>query len=550
MEDDIVTSNPTEDGYAEIVYLEGRVRNKLELVCPELPQELSSRLQKTADFLEIVHSIGITLQTEKKEDRETPVVCEIQNYGKKDKYKGGSRLKMETCPDGAERVFPLSEFSFSSEDDILGTLFFYAKKQGLSAKATIVFYLNDGYDAPQPQIDPPIDYEAPRYREMLSRSLLSLGNTYRLRRAIEKAGRGEDVTLAFIGGSITQGAGAKPIESKSYAYQIYKGFAEAYAQKPENVHLIKVGMGGTSSELGLLRYERDVLENGEFPPDIVVVEYAVNDEGDETKGICYESLLSKIWNGTGEPAILLLFSVFMNDYNLQERLAPIGAHYDLPMVSVLDAVSPQFPQPEGRVLTKRQYFYDCYHPSNDGHRIMADCVMYLMEQSLAHISEPPVWPEEACMSRAYESAVLVTRRISAESLKRQGIALECGSFTESDTVLQMAELNLDSIPTPMFADNWMRPVACEGDAPFTVRLHCRSFFFIFKDSGDATAGKAEVFVDGEMVRGYNPKEIGWTHCKAVLIIPDGEAKDYEIRVYPSAEDKEKQFTILGFAYVR
>lgn len=43
--------------------------------------------------------------------------------------------------------------------------------------------------------------------------------------------------------------------------------------------LIKAGVGGTPSELGMIRFERDVLRDGKEKPDLVVVEFAVNDEG-------------------------------------------------------------------------------------------------------------------------------------------------------------------------------------------------------------------------------------------------------------------------------
>ena len=68
----------------------------------------------------------------------------------------------------------------------------------------------------------------------------------------------------------------------------------------------------------------------------------------------------------------MLFSVFANDWNLKDRLAPIGWRHELPMVNVLDAVSPQFRVGVGErsVITRRQYFYDVFHPSNSGHRIM------------------------------------------------------------------------------------------------------------------------------------------------------------------------------------
>lgn len=73
--------------------------------------------------------------------------------------------------------------------------------------------------------------------------------------------------------------------------------------------LIKAGVGGTPSELGMIRFERDVLRDGKEKPDLVVVEFAVNDEGDETKGRCYESLVTKILSMPDAPAVLLLFAV-------------------------------------------------------------------------------------------------------------------------------------------------------------------------------------------------------------------------------------------------
>lgn len=115
---------------------------------------------------------------------------------------------------------------------------------------------------------------------MISHSLLHPGNNVRLKAAIDKASRGEDVTIAYIGGSITQGAGAKPIHTECYAYQSYLGFKALYGRDGGGkVHFIKAGVGGTPSELGIIRYERDVLREGAAEPDIVIVEFAVNDEG-------------------------------------------------------------------------------------------------------------------------------------------------------------------------------------------------------------------------------------------------------------------------------
>ncbi len=143
---------------------------------------------------------------------------------------------------------------------------------------------------------------------MIQRSLMNFGNTCRIQRVIEKARDGKEVTLAYIGGSITQGAGAIPIHTKCYAYQSCQLFQKRFAAQ-DNVRLIKAGVGGTPSELGMIRFDRDVLR-GEEQPDLVVIEFAVNDEGDETKGDCYESLVRKVLNLPWKPAVVLLFSVF------------------------------------------------------------------------------------------------------------------------------------------------------------------------------------------------------------------------------------------------
>ena len=55
----------------------------------------------------------------------------------------------------------------------------------------------------------------------------------------------------------------------------------------------------------MIRFDRDVLREGERP-DIVVIEFAVNDEEMRQRGVCYESLVRKVlklpWKpGSGSP---------------------------------------------------------------------------------------------------------------------------------------------------------------------------------------------------------------------------------------------------------
>lgn len=62
------------------------------------------------------------------------------------------------------------------------------------------------------------------YNDMIARSFLSAGNNYRVKKVLEKARNGEDVLLAYIGGSITEGANAT--DATCYVSKSYDGFVE------------------------------------------------------------------------------------------------------------------------------------------------------------------------------------------------------------------------------------------------------------------------------------------------------------------------------------
>lgn len=71
------------------------------------------------------------------------------------------------------------------------------------------------------------------------------------------------------------------------------------------IRFVKAGVGGTPSEPGMIRFDRVVLRGGVLP-DVVIIEFAVIDEGDETKGNCFESLVRKVLKLPNKPAVILL----------------------------------------------------------------------------------------------------------------------------------------------------------------------------------------------------------------------------------------------------
>lgn len=530
------------------IYLEGnQFIDKARLIGGVTDENYLELLRTSKGFRELVHSIGVSVKAQSEDT--TSVNFVLQHWGKSNKYESGTLLRYPCPADGSETLITLEEYPWSSDDDVPGKLAIEFEQAGELAKASIILYLHDGFEVPEIPMEPPVDIHSAGYREMIAKSLLSKGNNRRLKAAIEKAKRGEEVTIAYIGGSITQGAGAKPIHTDCYAYKSYLLFKQMFGKGDGNhIHFIKAGVGGTPSELGMIRYERDVLREGAIAPDIVVVEFAVNDAGDETNGNCYESLCLKILSGGNKPAVILLFSVFLNDWNLQDRLAPVGRHYNLPMVSVKDAVVGQFrlTKAEGNMISKRQFFYDIYHPTNDGHTVMSDCLGYLFAESDQSAMDPEdiTIPGQPAIGNDFTPVRLLDR-----SNYESAAIVEPGGFTETDSELQMVEMDDHPYGSPQFPNNWMH-TSSSGRGSFKMTIRSKSLILVFKDSGNQEFGTADIWVDGRLVKTLDPHENNWTHCNAVILYQENENGEHWVEIKMADGHENKWFTILGFGVVR
>ncbi len=538
--------SPQEDGSGvQYIYLNDDRLVSFARIAGGITDEGMLALLKTAEgFRRLVYAVGVSVET--KDPREQ-VRFVLQMYGKTDPYVTGTVCSAPVGGDGMETLIKLSEVDWSSDDDVPGQIRFVFPRANTLAQVSVRLYLTDGFEAPEPVEEGAVDFDGPGYRRILSQSLYSLGNVSRLKKALARARSGEETTVAFIGGSITQGAGAIPINDQCYAWKTFEGFCRLCGRgTDENIRYVKAGVGGTSSELGMLRYDREVCCGGKVRPDVVVVEFAVNDAGDETEGESYECLVRKILLSPQEPAVILLFSVFADDYNLQERLSKVGEAYHLPMVSIKNGVTGQFyfSPGEGRVISKNQYFYDVYHPSGLGHRVMADCLMHLISQA----DQAQAQPEESradLVEPVYGKEFTQVRFFDRDSVPAS-VRISPGDFDRTDTELQEVERDLDLDRTPEFPHNWKHE---EGGQPFSMDIVCSALLVVEKDSASVRAGKAEAFVDGEKVRLIDPREVGWVHCNALILARGMERKEHHVEIRMAPGEEEKQFTILGFGFV-
>ncbi len=544
---------PQKDGRGiQFIYEDGgRLLDAARLTGNITDDYMIDLLKSTEGFRKMVHSIGVSVSG-RDSDESVRFVMQMYPHNPGEE---STEIIMDLPMDGMERVIDLGDVDFFEADKEIGQIRFEFAKSGIQASADVRFYLNDGFVAPIQSVDAMVDFESDGYKEMIKKSLMLKGNTGRITKLLQKAGSGEDVTLAFIGGSITQGAGAIPIHEKSYARNFADTFEKKFV-KGGKVDLVKAGVGGTPSELGMVRFDRDILRDGTKKPDIIVIEFAVNDEGDETKGVCYESLVRKALELPWKPAVVLLFAVFSFDWNLQDRLGCVGERYNIPMVSIMDAVTPQFKllPNDGRVISKNQFFYDQFHPTNAGHRIMSDCLINLIDVVNAGEGndgeEVNVAATKPAIGADFETVKLLDIKEYPALKAEFGISnLSEGSFKDTDTNLQMVEMDREITPVPEFPYNWSHS-GKTGNEPFEMDINCKRLLLLFQDSGSPSYGTCEVSIDGKKVYDANPLQVGWTHANSVIILNEEKSAKHHVSLKMAEGMEDKVFTILGFGIVK
>ena len=215
-----------------------------------------------------------------------------------------------------------------------------------------------------------------------ARSVVDMGEDWRVMGALHKAQRGQKVTIGVIGGSITQGAAASKPEYR-WGDLVAQWWRDTFPEA--EVSFVNAGIGATGSDLGAHRVKAHLLSQ---KPDFVVVEYAVNDSINPMADETLEGLLRQIllpWHGIdGTPGAMMLFTMNHTGANEQDRHIPVGKHYGLPMVSFRDAL---WPEVEAGRVAWEDIEADLVHPNDRGHAICADLVIHVLEQYRARLGD-------------------------------------------------------------------------------------------------------------------------------------------------------------------
>ena len=219
---------------------------------------------------------------------------------------------------------------------------------------------------------------------MLAGNFFAAGDNYmaekedvRIQNVMAKIRRGESVTIASLGGSITTGYSSNPLSVNSWSSKTEAWFKKLCAENGSKLTFLNEGVSGTDSAFAVARIQDHIIAN---KVDLVILEFAVNDQwlGAETRKRTYEGAIRQIMNNS-ETAILALFINTRENESLPSQQAEqqkICEYYHIPFVSWKDCVLKNGKKSDFKA------FYDgseTVHPNNAGHASIAAFIIEKLE---------------------------------------------------------------------------------------------------------------------------------------------------------------------------
>jgi len=231
-----------------------------------------------------------------------------------------------------------------------------------------------------------------------------------LPRMNEKLQRNELIRVAFLGGSITEGAGASDSDVTSWRARTGQYLQSVYAA--HSFQFINAGVGGTNSTLGAHRLQEHVLQGGAI--DLLFVEFSVNDGEDREESVRgMEGIVRKCWRMSPGADICFLYtaaeknlgSILPFNIAVHEKVAE---YYRIPSVNFAASV---YKRTQAGEMVWEELAPDGYHPNDEGHALYARYLQEYLEKALnpgaAEQLGYTVWPAVPMDKHNYEFGQLL-----------------------------------------------------------------------------------------------------------------------------------------------
>ena len=347
-----------------------------------------------------------------------------------------------------------------------------------------------------------------QYIDFYKSSIKHFGNTYRLDKKLAAAESGESLTIAYLGGSITEG--------KNYTTPFSNYVKSTFAKG--SFKEINAGLSGTSSVVGLVRSEQEIISKN---ADIIFLEFSVNDHEDIMYKKCFESCIKKFLDMPNEPAVIVLITRAQGGFSSQSQMYPIGKNFDIPVISMDDALTKAF---NSGFLKTSDYYQDEYHPHQKGGQLISDCLAYYFRQAMKseHLSTSYSIPTKAVYGMEYADCV----NVNPKNLDN----FSAGSWTAGSGYNNSPSLNYS--------------YTLNGGNPMKFKTTGKGLIIVFK-ANSSGMGSINVTVNGKTTKVNGNKQYTWGGPDAELGYYQSNSGELDVSISGSGS-----FTIWGIGLIK
>ncbi|MBO4865795.1 MAG: carbohydrate binding domain-containing protein [Ruminococcus sp.] len=346
-----------------------------------------------------------------------------------------------------------------------------------------------------------------QYINFYQNSIKHMGNTYRLTQKLAAAEQGQHLTVAYLGGSITEG--------KNYTTPFSNYLKNTFAKG--GFTEINAGLSGTSSVVGLVRSEAQIVAK---KPDIIFMEFSVNDHEDILYKKCFESCIKKFLDMPNAPAVGIIITRAKGGFSSQSQMYPIGKNFDIPVISMDDALTKAF---NSGFLNTGDYYTDEYHPHQKGGQLVADCMAYYVRQALKtkNSSSSYTPPTSYVYGAEYSSCV----NVDPKNLNN----FSAGSWTSG------SGYGSSGLTYSYNLNGWN---------PMKFKTQGKGLIIVFK-ANSSGMGSIDVTVNGKTTKISGNKLYTWGGPDAELGYYQNTSGDLDVSISGSG-----QFTIWGIGLIK
>ena len=307
----------------------------------------------------------------------------------------------------------------------------------------------------------------------------------RLKNLMKRAANGESLVIGFLGGSITQGS-LSSTPKNCYAYLVYEWWKKSFPNAAFS--FVNGGIGGTTSHYGGARAWKDVLC---YRPDIVTVDFSVNDDANEFFEETYEGTLRRLLAAPSAPAVVVLNNVFYDTgKNAQDYHNRIADHYGIPHVSIKDTV---YPDVESGKIVRADITPDNLHPNDKGHRLVADEICKLLDSIKAEMEEETIAGENIeGKSTKTEASVLLPAPLTENACEHSRLI----QIQDNEAILD--GFLVDPIEKKgmldIFKNGW---TAAHTNDKISFEIECSCLAVQYRKSVQQPVPKAKAVIDGD-----------------------------------------------------